>query len=288
MPWLFLWLSAYNLGWVYFLNHYFVLDYLDLYVLSHVDYPIVSWIMVSLVFTYLISGLFVIGKLNRIAIICVLCLVGIYIIALINLSRDHPYTTIYWRNTTYIYSAMFIASVSIASIVHKKRQYPRNNIELAHMLWYLTYALFFGTANGLMSINGMLGLNGYIDTPENTLQIIAYFCSMLSMLAMGVMVQPDDILYRTIYPIRLWQLHRLQRLRNAIHLKVKTKTEMSKVITTGNLDTRIHDAVVTILDYYPYLDDDNALRNCPSDIEASAINLEDIVQKMIRINTKVN
>lgn len=285
MPWLFLWISAYILGWFYFLNHFFILDYLDNTVLISTNFPLVSIIFVSLIVAYMVGSLQVLEiHFSKRFVFTRIVITLIYISALINHFRIQPYVELYWQNSIVVYVIILIASISLYGTTWKYRQYPKDNLELAHMIWYGIYATFFGIANLLIAINGARGLLGFIIIPENSLQYVAYTCNLIGMVAINIMVLPDDILFHTLYPIRIWQYQRLRTLGMKIHHDIKHKKNIFPISDSENdLDTQIHQTLISILDDYPYLDKDHDLRNQLWQIEQSSADFEELLWQILRI-----
>lgn len=286
MPWSFLWASAYILGWFYTLNHYFILDYLDNVILSSLNFPITGLVFVSLIVVYTVSSLHVLKDKFNTSFTTAKGIIGlIYVISALNHFREQDYMMLYWQNSITVYVIILVASFSLYSTSWKHPQYPADNLELAHTTWYSIFAMFFGIANLLIAINGVRGILGYIDTPEITLQYVAYACNLIGMFAINIMVLPDDILFRTIYPVRVWQCRRLRALSRHIRQHIKDK----KYFIPHNdneklLDTRTHQILIDILDDYPYLEKDIPLRDRLWQIEQSTKNREELLWQILQIN----
>ncbi|MEM9954336.1 MAG: hypothetical protein AAF846_22185 [Chloroflexota bacterium] len=286
MPWMYLWLNAYIIGLYYMLSHYFILVQLESIIHPVVEFPIVSFVANILMFLHLFSSLIVIQREISINFTTTyILLIVLFCLILANHLLSNSNVDLYRRNSMIIFTSMIVAGGNLFSSLLRHNILPRNQIELAHVMWYLLCAFCISLGHGLIALNSIEGLLRFTQVVETPLQTVGYALNMVSMFALVIMVQPDDILFRTLYPIRLWQLHRLQRLQRFIQRNIHPMEFIrnNQEEQTNQLDARIHATVVAILDYYPYLEVTDPLRRKLWQIEQNAYDLEDMLWHIIRI-----
>jgi len=102
---------------------------------------------------------------------------------------------------------------------------------------------------------------------------------------MMIVTGQDTVLYRSIYPYRLWQHYKIRKLKGFIltHIEIEPITALSQAVKTTSLEIAIHETLITILDYYPYLQDNDDLLQSIRKIEATSQDPEAMLFKLTRL-----
>ncbi|MEO1288304.1 MAG: hypothetical protein AAFV93_11090 [Chloroflexota bacterium] len=290
MPWRYLWISTYLLGWIFLLSHHTIVSFIDLTVLVNPSFPIMQFIHTTVVFLYIAISLYVINDTSSYNFR--LSFIGIIIIYALGISlqlNTTSYQSLGWQLDVLNYSLLIIGSINGATVYWKQYRLPTNSIEIAHALWYLLFVTFLGIGYLIFSINALLGLTEFFGGFKPELQRIAYTLVAWSIIFLMIMVQPDDVLIHTIYPLRQWQYQRLKKLKRYIlsHLNEK-RQPLAFQDEHLNLDGRIYETMVTILDYYLFLEEEDIYRHQLTNIEAQRLPSDDMTWALFFLTYQVS
>lgn len=280
MPWVYLWFSAYNIGWCYTLLHFFVLSELDQITISFIQFPLVSLIFASLYFFQEISFLWLIKRRVTLAISVTISVLAILYLSIVIIHfLDFPYETLYRVNVLLIYMSTIVAGTCLLHTFLKQVSMPRQYIRIAHLIWYGIFSCLSACATAILGLNALLGLLGYVTDIETPLQMIAYSINAVAMLAMMVLTGPDTLIYKSIYPYRRWQYYRLLKIKQYIlaNLEIETLALPQELELSQSLDTQLDQTIITILDYYLYLPEDTPLLKQLMTIENSQAESDAII-----------
>lgn len=285
MPWLYLWAAAYNTGWCYTLSHFFVLERLEVTLFGFSRFPLASLICASLYFLQNVSFLWVVKRhFTKLLILTLVILGMMYGVVLVAHISPLAYTTRYRYDVILIFISSSIAGLTLFFTLRKEIRFPSTHIGFAHIFWLTIFWLLSAIGLALIALNAVLGLAGDKVAVETPLQGIGYMCNALAMATMMIVTGHDTLLYRSIYPFRLWQYHKLLKLKDFIlqHLEIEPIIAPDTA-NTVSIEIAVHETLIAILDYYPYLLNNEALQLNLRTIEANAHDLESMLFKITRL-----
>ncbi|MEO1643567.1 MAG: hypothetical protein AAFR67_00155 [Chloroflexota bacterium] len=283
MPWSFLWMSAYLLGWLFMFSHVEIVSRVDL--LVGIDFSLGHFIHLTLVYVYIASSLFVITDRRTLTFKLSIGLLTLtYLIGYSLLFITTDYLTLGWRIAIINYALMLIGHVCANIDYRRRHRFLSNSLEIAHGIWYVLFSTCLGMGYFVLAVNSLLGLSG-MNQP--VLASFAYALIAWGFLFLIVMVQPDERLMRTLYPVRYWQHRRLQQLKAYIlsHLDPERQPLAIEDMCL-DLDGRIQETLITILDYYLFLDKDDACRQALWVIESRKLSLDEMSWEMLFMTYK--
>lgn len=286
MPWMYLWLAGYNVAWCYTLNHFWVLERLESSIFSFTQFPIASLLFVSVYLIQLTSFLWMVQRaFTQLLRVVFLVLVTIYAIAVGAHLTQLPYVTLYRIDIILIYISTLMGGFTLLYILRKQIRFPASHIEFAHLCWFSMFCILSSIGLGLITLNAVAGLPDNLTVVETPLQAIGYSLNALAMASLMILTGPDTWLYRSIYPYRLWQYHKLLQMKDFIlhHIEIDPIITHSSSEKPLNIEIAIHETMVTVLDYYPYLLGNDVLRNNLATIEANSQDLETMLFKITRL-----
>lgn len=288
MPWSFLWMSAYLLGWLFMFSHSDIVARFDHVLLSNIDFPLGHFLHLTFVFVYIASSLVVItdrSTLNFRRSIDLLTLTYLIGYGLHFITND--YLMLGWQVAIVNYTFMVIGYVCANIDYRRRHRFPSNSLEIAHGIWYALFSTCFGVGYFGLAVNGFLGLSGVFGGYQPSLTSFAYASIVFGIIFLIIMVQPDERLMRTLYPVRFWQYQRLQRLKVYIlsHLDPERQPLAIEDIYL-DLDGHIHETIITILDYYLFLDDDDDCKQHLWEIESRNLSLDEMSWQMLFLTFK--
>ncbi len=199
--------------------------------------------------------------------------------------RGLSYTNLYQYNVILIFIGCSLAGITLSLMLRKSVQFPTSHIEFAHLCWLTIFWLLASISLSLIALNAVLGLIHNEVVIETPLQQIGYLLNALAMACMMIVTGPDTLLYRSVYPYRLWQYHKLLRLKDFIlqHIEIEPITIVTDITGSTGIEVMIHDTLVTILDYYPYILDYESFRLALEQIEGNTQDMETMLFKMTRL-----
>lgn len=280
MPWVYLWLSAYNMGWCYTLSHFFILQDIDQIIVSFIYFPLVSLIFASLYFVQEISFLWLIKSRLTVPLkLTFAVLTALYLSVVIIHFSEISYQTLYRINIILIFISTIGAGACLLHTFLKQVDIPILYIGIAHLIWYGIFTCLSALATAIFAFNALLGLMGYVAEIETPLQVTAYMVNVVAIFSMMILTGPDTLIYRSIYPFRRWQYYKLLKAKQYIlaNLEIKTLGLPQELELSQNLDLQVDQTLITILDYYLYLPEDNPLIKQLTNIENTQTQSEGLI-----------
>ncbi|MEM9954996.1 MAG: hypothetical protein AAF846_25535 [Chloroflexota bacterium] len=237
-------------------------------------------------FMYTILGIFTIfhNKVHlKIPKLWLVAMPITYVLALLSTSSDIPYDQKYYVNTIFIYSMSVFGYMSIIRVVNKKP--IANTIEGIHLMWYALFVFFWSSSYSINAFTSTINLLWSVNVTEQTGNTISYYLHGISILCIGIMMLNDDLLYKTVKPIQLWQKYRLERIRRQIAQQTSKDVTVPKLNLSKSvgLEAWLYSTAILVLDYYPFLPNDAPLKVSLSDIEDSTEQLDQIIWKIVQL-----
>ncbi|MGB7337506.1 MAG: hypothetical protein WBC91_01335 [Phototrophicaceae bacterium] len=286
MPHIYLWITAYLMGLVYIANHFFFLQYFDNVLFANSRYPVFMYLYVTLHFIYMGGGLLVLGnetKSRSITILCWLVFI-VYFATLVNTNHNDDYINAYLINTILLYLMSVFSYFALVEINKRKKVIIANTLEATHGFWYVLFSFFWGLSYFINAVNSLSLLINPLNISDYQGNMLAYLLSGISITCVGIMMMKDKYLYYTSYLIRIWQKWKLKKLCLILLKKTKGVVEARNIDhLMDSIDDDLHTLIILILDYYPFLPDDDPLKPMLEKVEAEGKGSDNIIWKIIQM-----
>lgn len=268
MPRLYLWLSVYGTGIIYYLHNYTLEQRLQ----EHVDFtglPLVGLTKVLIssgVVAYgyvLVARRYTTLRIPTVVDYLVLPMLVVCIVYMILAYENVPYTSLQIISNIFVSCINLTIAIALRPSMRSILRHERGHVRRVHHIWFVIFMICSALAALLYLIDGVDKLLQNAPVIDSPLYVAAEISRSIYMIALAILIGHDRYLFWIYYPVHIVTFIRLKQLAEQLQRETQAMTVYTMPVlgfqTLLKLDLAIYRLFITVMDLYMYLDSNSTL-----------------------------
>jgi len=268
MPRLYLWLSVYGTGIIYYLHNYT----LELRLQEYLDFtglPLAGLLKVAIssgVVAYgyvLVARRYTTLQIPKVVDYLVIPMFVICIVFMICAYGNLPYITLQIISNICVSVINLTIAIALRPSMRSILRHERGHVRRVHHIWFVIFMISSALAALLYLVDGVDKLLNGVSVIDSTLYIAAEIFRSIYMLALAILIGHDRYLFWIYYPVHIVTFIRLKQLAEQLQRETQAKMVYTMPVlgfqTLLKLDLAIYRLFITVMDLYMYLDSHSPL-----------------------------